>query len=64
MLKEIDEACNICSKLSSKHSGKPYNKYPQFTEDGILPCWGSDTECLPKDRAIIVLLDRLLKKLD
>lgn len=62
MLKEGCEACNICLNFST---GSPNGRRPEFYDDGgIAECYSTNTECLPKDRAIIVLLDRLLKKRD
>lgn len=50
------EACNICKKFNSKDVKNGY---------GEKDCGGGETSvCLGKDRAIIVLLDRLLKKMD
>lgn len=64
MAEELPEACEICLKLSVKKG----DIYPRLRDGEFYLCnalygEGGNT-CLPKDRAMIVLLDKLLKKLD
>ena len=61
-MKILPEACKICIANAS-NSGK-YNGISPRLEDngGIISCYSGTTACLEKDRAIIVLLDKLLKK--
>ena len=50
------EACKICMEFNVERGGSQSDQYG---------CGKFETSsCLYKDRAIIVLLDRLLKKLD
>ena len=67
---ELPEACKIC--LEFKAEGQ--RQGPHFVTEVIsdveqirfLECGysGNQNRCLPKDRAIIILLDKLLKKLE
>lgn len=53
---ELLEACKICKNFNPGYIKNGY---------GERDCGGNETSvCLGKDRAIIVLLDRLLKNLE
>ena len=53
---ELPEACKICLKFNPKRQ----NYEPEYNNNGFFIGCG---DCLPKDRATIVLLDKLLNKL-
>ena len=68
---ELSEACKICSKfkVEGQRDGPHFSKDLDVEQSPIrfLECgWANNhqSRCLPKDRAIIILLDKLLKKLE
>ena len=67
---ELPEACEICRKYELSKElmdgfGEPYfydDRYNNMKRT-FHPCGDTQTSmCLPKDRTMIVLLDKLLKK--
>lgn len=65
---ELPEACKICLANANNHDiGEFSGKRPYWSESGFFnPCMDTvnngGSSCLPKDRTMIVLLDKLLKK--
>jgi len=62
-IKELPKACQLCFQIQGKRSAP--TDQPNFSNFGdFIPCRFNDTTCLPKDRAMILLLHRLLRKID
>lgn len=62
-IKELPRSCQLCFSLQDKNSEpKDMPNYSNFGD--FIPCQFNESSCLPKDRAQLLLMHRIYKRLD
>ncbi len=62
-IKHLPKACQLCFSLQDKNSEpKDMPNYSNFGD--FQPCASGESQCLPKDRAILLLMHKLIKRIE
>lgn len=62
-IKQLPKSCQLCFSLQDKNSEpKDMPNYSNFGD--FQACTLGKSTCLPKDRALLMLLHRIIKRLD
>ncbi len=62
-IKHLPKACQLCFSLQDKNS-EPKDR-PNFSNFGdFQACSYENTTCLPKDRAMLLMLHKIIKRLE